>query len=418
MNVNFHEKYQPLFELLEGEYPEVSIVLISGGRDSGKSFALGCFQPLAAAKYNHRVVSTRQTMASTSNSIAESMSGKMSLLGLNNSFSFANNLYRSKHNQGKILISGLKSSTGQEDSKMKSLEDFSIFYCDEASEIPTFEDWEKVSLSIRAQDVRTLSILSFNPPTKQHWSYDKFYIGVPDGFCGVIGNVMYIHTDYRDNDYVTKENAAKYAIAKEPYDLYIATGDEKYLKGYNNYRNKLLGYFKSATEGVIFDYVVGEFDNTLPFVFGGDQGVTHPCTIIKTAVDKKNKKIYLDEVFYETGRSTNEIYNSIKTEVGSGLIVMDNAAPLFILDLQKLGLKVIPCYKEKIVDRIRKVQDYEIIVTARSKKLMEELDNYAWLDTSKRRSEREVPIDKYNHAIDASLGYAVTFLTQQSSSIY
>lgn len=357
-------------------------------------------------------------MASTSNSIAESMSGKMSLLGLNNSFSFANNLYRSKHNQGKILISGLKSSTGQEDSKMKSLEDFSIFYCDEASEIPTFEDWEKVSLSIRAQDVRTLSILSFNPPTKQHWLYDKFYIGVPDGYCGVIGNVMYIHTDYRDNDYVTKENAAKYAIAKEPYDLYIATGDEKYLKGYNSYRNKFLGYFKSAAEGVIFDYTVGEFDDTLPFVFGGDQGVTHPCTIIKTAVDKKNKKIYLDEVFYETGRSTNEIYNSIKTEVGSGLIVMDNAAPLFILDLQKLGLKVIPCYKEKIVDRIRKVQDYEIIVTARSKKLMDELDNYAWLDTSKTRSEREVPIDKYNHAIDASLGYAVTFLTQQSSSIY
>jgi phage terminase large subunit len=418
MNVNFHKKYEPLFELLEGRYPEVSIVLISGGRDSGKSFALGCFQPIAAAKYNHRVVSTRQTMASTSNSIAESMAGKMKLLSLDTSFSFANNLYRSKHNQGKILISGLKSSTGQEDSKMKSLEDFSIFYCDEASEIPTFEDWEKVSLSIRAQDVRTLSILSFNPPTKQHWLYEKFYTGIPDGFCGVVGNVMYIHTDYRDNDYVTKENAAKYLIAKEPYDLYLATNDEKYLKGYNNYRNKLLGYFKSAVEGVIFDYTIGEFDDTLPFVFGGDQGVTHPCTIIKTAVDKKNKKIYLDEVFYRTGCSTNEVYNSIAPEVGKGLIVMDNAAPLFILDLTRLGLKIIPCYKEKIVDRIRKVQNYEIIVTARSKNLAEELDNYAWLDTSKRASEREVPIDKWNHGIDASLGYAVTFLTQQSSSIF
>jgi hypothetical protein len=97
---------------------------------------------------------------------------------------------------------------------------------------------------------------------------------------------------------------------------------------------------------------------------------------------------------------------------------MDSAAPLFRIDLCALGLKVIPCYKEKIVDRIRKVQNYEIIVTPRSKKLQEELDNYAWLDTSKKANEREVPIDKWNHAIDASLGYAVTFLTQQSSSIY
>jgi phage terminase large subunit len=413
MDVKFHEKYEPLFELLEGLYPDVSIVLISGGRDSGKSFALGCFQPFAAAKYNHRVVSTRQTMSSTSNSIAESMNSKMKMLGLGGSFNYANSLYRSKHNQGKILISGLKSSTGQEDSKMKGLEDFSIFYCDEASEIPTYDDWEKVSLSVRAQDIRNISILSFNPPTKQHWLYEKFYTGIPDGFCGIVGNILYIHTDYRDNAHVTKENAVKYLEAKKPYDLYLETKEEQYFKGYNNYRNKLLGYFKSAAEGVIFDYTIGDFDNNLPFVFGGDQGVTHPCTIIKTAVDVKNKRIYLDEIFYETGHSTTEVYNSIYKEVGSSLIVMDNAAPLFILDLKKMGLKVIPCYKEKIVDRIRKVQDYEIIVTARSKKLMEELDNYAWLNNGK-----DIPIDKYNHAIDASLGYAVTFLTQQKSSIY
>ncbi len=28
--------------------------------------------------------------------------------------------------------------------------------------------------------------------------------------------------------------------------MYLATNDEKYLKGYNNFRNKFLGYFKSA----------------------------------------------------------------------------------------------------------------------------------------------------------------------------
>lgn len=413
MKVQFNEKYEPLFELLEGKHPDVSIVLISGGRDSGKSFSLGCFQPLAAIKYNHRIVSTRQTMSSTSNSIAEAMQSKMKLLGLSSFFSYANNKYQSKTNNGKILISGLKSSTGQEDAKMKSLEDFSIFFCDEASEIPTFEEWEKVSLSIRAPDVRTLSILSFNPPTRQHWLYENFYIGIPDGFCGIVGNIMYIHTDYRDNAHVTKENAVKYLEMKQKHDLYIETKDEQYLKHYNSYRNKLLGYFKSAVDGVIFDYTVGEFDETLPFVYGGDQGVTHPCTIIKTAVDQKNKIIYLDEVFYETGYSTTDVYNTIVGEVGKSLIIMDNAAPLFILDLRKLGLKILPCTKEKIVDRIMRVLNYEIIVTQRSKKLMEELNNYHWLGKGK-----EVPCDKYNHAIDASLGYAFTFLTQSRSSTF
>ena len=49
MIIDFSEKYEPLFELLENKYPEVEIVLISGGRDSGKTFGVGCFVGIATS---------------------------------------------------------------------------------------------------------------------------------------------------------------------------------------------------------------------------------------------------------------------------------------------------------------------------------------------------------------------------------
>ena len=84
-DVEFSDKYQPLFDLVgarenmikdpENEYLlkllQVDTVLMSGGRDSGKTFGLGCFVGTAASDYNHRILYTRQTMARTSNSIVK-----------------------------------------------------------------------------------------------------------------------------------------------------------------------------------------------------------------------------------------------------------------------------------------------------------------------------------------------------------
>ena len=163
-DVEFSDKYKPLFDLLAEDNPalkKVDTVLISGGRDSGKTFALGCFVGVAASDYNHRILYTRQTMASTSNSITKALNNRLELLDLASDFSFANNEYNSKTCDGCISITGQKTSTGTDTAKLKSIEDYSIFLTEEGEELSDFEAWKKIKRSIRAQDVQCLSIIIF-----------------------------------------------------------------------------------------------------------------------------------------------------------------------------------------------------------------------------------------------------------------
>ena len=85
---------------------DVDTVLISGGRDSGKSFALSTFHAVAASDYNHRILYTRYTMSSTDNSITTALLDRMEQLGVSDRFDYANNNYTSKdpENKGKISI--------------------------------------------------------------------------------------------------------------------------------------------------------------------------------------------------------------------------------------------------------------------------------------------------------------------------
>ena len=418
--ISFSEKYESLFFLLENEFPEVDTVLISGGRDSGKTFAVGCFVGSAANQYNHRILYTRQTMSSTNNSITRALDNRLELLGVQDDFVFANNDYQSKINKGLISITGQKTSTGTQTAKLKSLENYSIFITDEGEELTSYEDWEKIKRSMRATDVQCLSIISFNPPTKAHWIYTQWYENISEGFNGVIGNVMYIHTTYLDNgkDNMAIHNWNEYERLKSVYNLYLATPAEerlqlpkKIIREYKNYKNTILGGFRDAAEGVIFDYIIGEFK--IPeygLAYGMDQGFNDPTTLVKVNVDKKERKIYLKEEYYEVGKTETDIYNSIKDVVKKDRIWCDSAVPMFIKGLKTKGLNIKSCEKPKITDSIYAMMDYELIIDKDSVNLIRELQNYKWSD-----KKQDEPIDAFNHAIDAAR-YAITHKLNERTS--
>lgn len=418
--ISFSEKYESLFFLLENEFPEVDTVLISGGRDSGKTFAVGCFVGSAANQYNHRILYTRQTMSSTNNSITRALDNRLELLGVQDDFVFANNDYQSKINKGLISITGQKTSAGTQTAKLKSLEDYSIFITDEGEELTSYEDWEKIKRSMRATDVQCLSIISFNPPTKAHWIYTQWYENVSEGFNGVIGNVMYIHTTYLDNgkDNMALHNWNEYERLKSVYNMYLATPAEerlqlpkKIIREYKNYKNTILGGFRDTAEGVIFDYVISEFkEPEYGLVFGMDQGFNDPTTLVKVNVDKKERKIYLKEEYYEVGKTETDIYNSIKDVVKKDRIWCDSAVPMFIKGLKTKGLNIKSCEKPKITDSIYAMMDYELVIDKDSVNLIRELQNYKWSD-----KKQDEPIDAFNHAIDAAR-YAITHKIKEPTS--
>ena len=414
MSIKFSKKYNPLFQLLTGKLPNVDTVLISGGRDSGKSFALSTFVGVATADYNHRILYTRQTMSSTDNSITSALDGRLEMLGIDGEFEFANNTYRHKLSNGKITITGQKTSVGTQTAKLKSLEDYSIFITDEGEELTNYEDWVKIKRSMRATDVQCLSIISFNPPSKVHWLYRQFYEDVPEGFNGVKGNTLYIHTNYIDNgqENMAPHNWLEYENLKESYLYYLSLlpldkeAASKVLKRqYLEYKNVVLGGFRDVAEGVVFSYEVGDYyENEYGSVYGMDQGFTHPTAVVKVFVDKENAKVYIKEVFYKTQQTSDAIYQAIKDEVGYTRIWCDSAVPMFIKELKNKGLNIKPCKKPKIIDSINTILNYDIIIDKNSVNLQREFDNYRRAD-----KDSETPVDDNNHAIDA-FRYAFTHI--------
>ncbi len=418
MDFNFSDRYEPLFHLLEArniteskefetytddvkkywiDLLKVDTVLISGGRDSGKSFALSTFNCIASKDYNHRILYTRQTMSSTDNSITEALEGRLLELGIAQEFDVANKLYslkddaQGKPRAGKISITGQKTSVGTQTAKLKSLEDFSIFETDEGEELESFDSWKKTKRSMRAKDVQCLSIISFNPPTREHWLYGEFYEDVPDGFNGIVGNTMYIHTTYIDNgkENMAEHNWLEFEDLRLAYEKYLDTPKEereylpkKLIKQYKEYRFDILGGFKNTADGVIYDdWIDGEFNDRIPSCWGLDFGFDDPDALVKVAVDRNKKLIYIKEGYFKGNTGTNALTNILKDRVGTvDLIIGDCAEKRLISDLWEGGLNIRRSLDKKPLRDIKRIQGYTIVVAPDSPNVKKALNNYSWSD--------------------------------------
>ena len=155
---------------------------------------------------------------------------------------------------------------------------------EEAEEHPSLEEFEKMQLSLRNKDFQCYSILNLNPTTKEHWIYKEFFEdrGVPEGFNGIKGDVLYIHTTYLDvkKEFHTKQNWKIYQDRKRCYDLVNSTPaservnlDRRTLRLAEYYKYEILGGWKDKAEGVIFkEWDYGTFPEDLPFCYGLDFG--------------------------------------------------------------------------------------------------------------------------------------------------
>jgi phage terminase large subunit len=208
-------------------------------------------------------------------------------------------------------------------------------------------------------------------------------------------------TTYRDNPYLTQAQIEDIESRKD-----------------NEYWWKIYGTGERATrQGAIFtNWSVGEFDASLPYCYGQDFGFSvDPTTLIKVAVNEKTKTIYLDEKLYSTESMGTEAIAKANKELidkQADLIVADNSEPRLISDLQRYRLNMKPCEKGagSVTAGITKMQDYRIVITPTSANVKKELSNYVWND---KRSG--IPIDAFNHAIDAAR-YGFTQLTAQKTS--
>lgn len=136
---------------------------------------------------------------------------------------------------------------------------------------------------------------------------------------------------------------------------------------------------------------------------GLDFGFTNdPTSLIYIAL--QNGELWLDELIYEPGLTNPAIANRAKDTVAKGLqIVADSAEPKSIAELKTFGLMVEDAKKgpDSILHGIEILQRYKWNVTSRSLNLIKELRNYQWKTDKQSGKQLNIPIDGFNHALDA-----------------
>lgn len=436
--IKIPRKYKPLFDLYRAKEEQsdsdywvalrgVDTVIVTGGRDSGKSFTTSTSFCDAAANYNHRILYTRYTLSSAHDSIIPDFNEKIGILGYEDFFHVTKDRILGKHNDSKIVFKGIKTSSGNQTATLKSLKDFSMFVVEEAEEFPTYDEWDKIQLSIRATDVQALNVLALNPASRKHWIYQEFFLkkGVKDGFNGIKDNVLYIHTTYLDlgKDFIAPKNWKKYEAARVIYERLDSMSKNERdkqsksdVKAWKYYKYTVLGGWKEGEEGLIYDDW-STFDEFPPNeelrIFGLDFGfVNDPAALVETRLYDSSRKIYVKQHVYETGLLNSDLADRIKSIIGNDecYIVADSAEPKSIAELQKLGLYVTKCTKGKgsILAGIRKLQDMEIFVHTQSTDIQDEFNHYHTINTINSKGENVIHIvDKDNHLCDA-IRYAAT----------
>jgi len=386
--MKLNDKFKPLLTSTSRYH------LVTGGRGSGKSFAISTYLCALTFDQGQKILFTRYTLTSAKVSIIPEFLEKIEMLGCQDSFHITSDSIINILTGSQILFRGIKTSSGVQTASLKSLQGITTWVLDEAEELQDEDTFDKIDLSIRTKGVSNKVILLMNPTTKEHFIYKRFFEGrINEGYSGVRDNVTYIHSTYKDNLPNLEES-------------FLNRIREIEKKSPERYKHIVLGGWLDKAEGVIFDnWSLGEFPD-IPYIFGLDFGWSpDPCGLVKVGIE--GDCLYIQECFYLNNLSTDEIAIELKKHVKDNeLIVADNAEPRLINELYDKDFNIISCKKGKdsITNGIATMKNYRIFITGDN--LVKEFNNYVW-----NNKKASIPVDNYNHLIDP-IRYSVFELTQ------
>ena len=398
------EIYHPLYE-----DKEKFIILITGGRGSGKSFNASTFierltfEMTPVEKIVHQILYTRYTMVSAGMSIIPEMMEKIDLDGTTKYFKTTKTDIVNKMTKSRIMFRGIKTSSGNQTAKLKSIQGITTFVCDEAEEWTSEDEFDKIMLSIRKKGIQNRIIIIMNPCDSNHFIYKK-YIEKTHKLVEIDGvqvqvsthpNVLHIHTTYFDNlDNLSPE------FLKEVEDMKVSNPEK--------YAHVVIGRWADVAEGAVFKKwgIVKEFPQECKKVgIGQDFGFTNdPSAAVRCGII--DNRLYVDELFYETDMLSSAIANRLKPF--SMKVFADSQDPRLIQEIKNRGVNIYPVDKfpGSIKAGIDKIKDMEFFVTERSYNIITELRKSVW-DKDKDGNYINEPVDEYNHLMDAIRYYVL-----------
>lgn len=320
-------------------------------------------------------------------------------------------------NGSEIVVGGM-----DKPDKVMSTE-YDFIYVQEAIEL-SVDEWEALVTRLRNGVVPFQQIVAdTNPSSPQHWLYQRCQAGVTHML------------DSRHEDNPVLWDADKGAWT-EKGQTYLAKLDN--LTGVRKERLRH-GRWVQA-EGVVYEgwnpaiHLIDRFDVPADWrrIRSIDFGFTNPFVCQWWAVDPDGR-MYLDREIYMTGRTVRSHADLIKA-LTDGQRIEASAADHDAEDRATLlenGIKTIPANKaitvglQKVAERLALAGDGKprlfvlrdglverdpvCVDRKEPASTVEEFDSYIWPVGTNGKSLKEVPLDKFNHGMDA-LRYAVMYL--------
>ncbi len=280
-------------------------------------------------------------------------------------------------------------------------------WIEEAYEIMSEADFDTIDESIRGEVPEGLFkqiTLTFNPWNEHHWMKKRFFDCEPDP------DILAMTTNYLCNEWLDasdkklfetmkKNNPRRYAVA--------GLGNWGIVDGlvYENWKEQNFVLMTKSEYDKLEekpDDVV--FSDKLKNGFGLDFGYTNdPSAAFIGFVDLDNKKIYVWDEMYQKGLSNKRIHEVLNSMgYSKDRFTGDSSEPKSIDELKGYGLRITGASKGKdsVNNGIQWIQDFEIIIHPRCVNFLTEISNYTW-DTDKFGNKLNVPIDDFNHLMDA-----------------
>lgn len=224
--------------------------------------------------------------------------------------------------------------------------------------------------------------LDMNPSeTQENWVKTD----IVDKRLKLHGDVDVVHSTYKDNPYLTQTEIDNIEYLKEiDPELWAVFG---------------LGQWGKIT-GLIFpEYeVIDKIPEDVRQIYTGlDFGFSiDPAAMV--AVGKSGMNLYIDELLYETKKTNGDLAEFQKNNgINRRLTIADSAEPKSIEEMNRYRCRVVESRKgrDSVYQGIMQVKLYKLHITKNSENILKELRNYKWSD------KPDVPVDAFNHAMDA-----------------
>jgi len=411
---------------------------LTGGRGSLKSTTVHDFIARLTYEKGHGILFTRYTLTSAELSIIPEFKTTLDRLQVADDFHITKQTITNKHTGSFIYFSGIKTSSGDQTAKLKSIAGVTTWVIEEGEDFRSEKTFDTIDDSIRTTAAQNRIIWIQNPTTKEHFIYQRWIEPKSrkadvSGFAVTVSGseeVEHIHTTYRlaqllgylASDWIEKaekskrqmEELVKKAEARTDIDREQKDIEVYKIRHTSHYYYNYIGGWLEQAEGVVFDnWIEGDFDNTLPYLHGLDYGYNpDPLALVKVAVDSMRMKIYVKQLIYETQINDVPLRFNAEQVAKHILTVTDVNEPRTNVALKKAGYNVEPAIKlpGSIANDIRDIKKYTIVVDKDSSELKMELNNYVWND-----KKSSIPVDDFNHSLDA-MRYAFRRLTIKTTS--